>query len=60
MYWYTRNLKYGTYIAGEESYLFVLETMRQLSEARMRKAELAADLRRAAAQLSYCTGKKII
>ncbi|KPK89895.1 hypothetical protein AMJ80_09110 [bacterium SM23_31] len=48
------------YIAGEESYLFVLETMRQLSEARMRKAELAADLRRAAAQLSYCTGKKII
>ena len=48
------------YIAGEKSYLFVLETMRQLSEARMRKAELAADLRRAAAQLDYSVGKKII
>ena len=46
------------YIVGEKSYLFVLETMRQLSEARMRKAELAADLRRAAAQLNYSVGKK--
>ncbi len=48
------------YAVGEVSYLFVLETMRQLLDARLRKAEVAAELRRTAAQLNYSVGKNTI
>jgi cobalt-zinc-cadmium efflux system outer membrane protein len=46
--------------AGEVSGLLVLEARQTLVEARMRKAELAANLHRSAAQLNYCIGKKMI
>lgn len=46
--------------AGEVSYPFVLEAERQLVEARIRHTELTADLRRSAAELNYCIGKKMI
>jgi outer membrane protein, heavy metal efflux system len=45
------------YAAGEVSYIFVLENTRQLVEARLRKVEASADLRRGLAQLERSTGK---
>ena len=47
------------YATGDKSYLFVLETMRQLNEALMRQADLKANLQKAAAQLNYSVGRKI-
>lgn len=49
-----------SYQAGEVSYISVLEAKRELVEARMRQAELAAHLHRSAAQLNYCIGKRTI
>ncbi len=46
--------------AGEVSILLVLEARQTLVEARMRRTELAANLRRTAAKLNYCIGKKMI
>jgi cobalt-zinc-cadmium efflux system outer membrane protein len=45
------------YAAGEVSYIFVLENARQLVDARLRKAEASADVRRGLAQLEHSTGK---
>ncbi|MBL7187664.1 MAG: TolC family protein [Phycisphaerae bacterium] len=47
-------------VAGEVSYLSVLEAGAKLVEARMHWTELAANLRRSAAQLNYRIGKKMI
>lgn len=44
------------YSAGEVSYLFVLESNRQLLDGRLREAEAAADLQRAEARLNYSVG----
>jgi outer membrane protein, heavy metal efflux system len=49
-----------SFAAGEVSYLLVLKAEQELIRARMRQAELAADLDRTAAQLNYSVGKKII
>jgi cobalt-zinc-cadmium efflux system outer membrane protein len=46
--------------AGELSYPAILEAERKLVEARMRRTELAAHLRRSAAELNYCIGRKMI
>jgi cobalt-zinc-cadmium efflux system outer membrane protein len=46
--------------AGEVPYLYVLVAKEKLVEARMRKAELAANLHRSAAQLDYSVGKRMI
>lgn len=46
------------YRNGEESYLFVMETTRQLIDARMREIELIADVYRAAAQVERSIGRK--
>ena len=48
------------FAAGEASYLLVLQAEQELIQARMRQAELAADLNRTAAQLNYSVGKKFI
>ncbi len=45
--------------AGEESYLFVLNTMRELNNAQIRHSELVADMQRAAAQLSFSIGRNL-
>ncbi len=45
---------------GDVSYLLVLEAKQRLSEARMRRAELAAQLHRSAAQLNYSVGMKVV
>jgi cobalt-zinc-cadmium efflux system outer membrane protein len=45
------------YGAGEVSYIFVLENTRQLVDARLRKADASADVRRGLAQLERSTGK---
>lgn len=44
------------YAAGEVSYLFVLESNRQLLEARLRQAEAVAALQRAQARMKHSTG----
>lgn len=49
-----------SYEAGDVSYLLVLEVKQRLFEARLRQTELAAQLRRSAAQLNYCIGMKMI
>ena len=49
-----------SFAAGEVSYLLVLETERELIGARMRQAELAAEMQRTAEQLNYSVGKKVI
>ncbi len=46
------------YTNGEVSYLFVLETSRRLNDARLREAEMLAELRRASAQLERAMGGK--
>jgi outer membrane protein, heavy metal efflux system len=46
------------YAAGEVSYLFVLETMRQRLDAGLRAADATAELARAAAQLDRSIGRK--
>jgi cobalt-zinc-cadmium efflux system outer membrane protein len=45
---------------GEVPYLSVLEAREKLEEARMREAELTANLHRSAAQLDYSVGKRTI
>jgi len=45
---------------GETSYLSVLEANGKLLEARQRQRELAAQMYRAAAQLNYCVGRRVI
>ena len=47
------------YAAGEVPYLFVLETSRQITDARLREAEASAALQRATAQLERAVGGKI-
>jgi cobalt-zinc-cadmium efflux system outer membrane protein len=46
--------------AGDVPYLCVLEAKEKLLEASTRKAELAAALRRSAAQLDYSVGRRMI
>ena len=50
------NRAQKAYVAGEVSYLFVLEINRQLLDARLREAEAAADLHRAEARLKHSVG----
>ena len=47
------------YAAGEVPYLFVLETARRLTDARLREAEASGALQRATAQLERAVGRKI-
>jgi cobalt-zinc-cadmium efflux system outer membrane protein len=47
------------YEAGDASLLLVLETARQLFEARRREVEIAAELRRAAAELERGVGRRL-
>ncbi len=47
------------YVAGEVPYLFVLETSRKLTDARLREAEAGATLLRATAQLERAVGRRI-
>jgi outer membrane protein TolC len=47
------------YAAGEVPYLFVLETSRQITDARLREAEASAAIRRATAQLERAVGRRI-
>jgi len=47
------------YADGEVSYLFVLETTRQLYDVRIREMEAAASLRKALAQLERSVGTKL-
>lgn len=47
-----------SYRRGEQPYLFVLETSRQAVDARLREAELQADIERATAQLTRSIGRK--
>ena len=49
-----------SFAAGEVSYLLILETERELIAARMRQAELAAEMQRTATQLNYSVGMKVI
>jgi len=49
-----------SHAAGEVSYFSVLVAEKKLVEARMRHAELAANLRRSAAELNYSIGKRMI
>jgi len=48
------------FAAGDIAHLFVLETSRQLIDARAREADLEAALRRAAAELDRSVGRKIV
>jgi cobalt-zinc-cadmium efflux system outer membrane protein len=48
-----------SYAAGEVPYLFVLETSRKITDARLREAEATAALLRASAQLERAVGRKI-
>jgi len=50
----------SAYAAGDESYLFVLTSMRDLLDARLRRSELAAGVGKAIAQLNYSAGKRIV
>ncbi|MGI8785981.1 MAG: TolC family protein [Acidobacteriota bacterium] len=47
------------YQSGAVSYLFVLETTRQVFDAQMSELEIAADLRRSGAQLARSVGKNL-
>ena len=47
-----------SYQSGDESYLYVLEAMRRITDARLREAELVSDLRRAIARLDRSIGRK--
>ena len=46
-----------SYEAGDVLRISVLETSRELVQAKMHQTELAAGLRRSAAELNYCVGK---
>ncbi|HEX5656833.1 MAG TPA: TolC family protein [Polyangiales bacterium] len=48
-----------SYRLGEEAYLVVLDLMRRRGEARLREAELVAQVRRADAELERATGARI-
>ena len=50
----------NAYKTGEVSYLFVLETMRQLVDAKKRKAQSTSALYKTAAQLNFSIGRKKI
>ena len=45
--------------SGEESYLFVLDATRRMTDARLREAELVSDLRRASARLDRSIGRRL-
>jgi cobalt-zinc-cadmium efflux system outer membrane protein len=53
------RLSEKAYDAGEVPYLFVLETSRRLTDARLREAEASAAIKRAVAQLERAVGRKI-
>ena len=50
------SLRFST---GDDSYLPVLDALRQLADARLRTAELEADTRRAWAELERATGAQL-
>ena len=54
------NLARRSFDAGDVSYLLVLEARRKVLEARMRRAELSAQLRHSTAELNYSVGMKVI
>lgn len=47
------------YAAGEVAYLFVLETSRRLTDARLQEADTSAALQRATAQLERAVGRRL-
>jgi cobalt-zinc-cadmium efflux system outer membrane protein len=54
------DLAQRSFDAGDVTYLLVLEARRKVLEARMRRAELSAQLYRSAAELNYSVGTKVI
>jgi len=54
------DLAQRSFDTGDVSYLLVLEARRKVLEARMRRAELSAQLRRSTAELNYSVGMKVI
>ena len=54
---YLSQDSYGT---GDVSYLPVLEATRQMLDARLRKAEVEAELRRSVSQLNFRIGKQVL
>lgn len=54
------RLAQKAYQLGETSYLPVLETMRQWLDARLRKAEIEAELKRSVSSLNFTIGKKFL
>jgi cobalt-zinc-cadmium efflux system outer membrane protein len=53
-------LSQNSYGTGDVSYLPVLEATRQMLDAKLRKSEVEAELRRAVSQLNFSLGKRII
>jgi outer membrane protein TolC len=54
------RLSRNSYQTGDVSYLPVLEATRQMLDARVRQAEVEAELRKAVSQLNFRIGKKVI
>lgn len=54
-----RTLAMQSYELGEESYVAVLDLMRRSSEARLREAELVAEVRRRDAELERAVGARL-
>jgi cobalt-zinc-cadmium efflux system outer membrane protein len=53
------HLAEKAYSSGDASYLFALESTRQIYDARMREAEAIAAVHRARAQLEHALGRKL-
>ena len=54
------NLSQDSYGTGDVSYLPVLEATRQMLDAKLRKAEVEAELRRSVSQLNFRIGKQVL
>jgi cobalt-zinc-cadmium efflux system outer membrane protein len=54
------KLSQNSYGTGDISYLPVLEATRQMLDAKLRKSEVEAELRRSVSQLNFSLGKKVI
>ena len=54
------HLSQDSYGTGDISYLPVLEATRQMLDAKLRKAEVEAELRRSVSQLNFRLGKKVL
>ncbi len=54
------TLSRNSYGTGDVSYLPVLEATRQMLDAKLRRAEVEAELRRSVSQLNFRMGKKVL